>query len=98
LCAQYGVLSEFCDLLFVPAPVERQHAQPTLQLQYFASITSLLLLFQGSVHEVHAHLFMVKLICCCRLCSSKQHNISVLCKLSMLPGQQHILQQTTEFN
>jgi hypothetical protein len=30
-----------------------------LQLQYFASIATLLLLFQENVHEVHAHLVMV---------------------------------------
>jgi hypothetical protein len=53
------VWSENWDLLFVPVPVERQNAWHTLQLQYFASSAPLLLLFQGIVHEVHAHLFMV---------------------------------------
>jgi hypothetical protein len=38
---------------------ERQNAWPTLQLQNFASIIALLLLFLGIVHEVHAHLFML---------------------------------------
>lgn len=38
---------------------EMQNAWPTLQLQNFASIKALLLLFLGIVHEVHAHLFML---------------------------------------
>jgi hypothetical protein len=38
---------------------EKQNAWPTLQLQNFAIIIALLLLFLGIIHEVHAHLLML---------------------------------------